>query len=64
VGIKCLETAVYGLCKRIEFFSTSILYSDSQTEIIQNNYVDAAKQLLEIAQNMTQTILAVVETRN
>ncbi|CAF0969629.1 unnamed protein product [Adineta steineri] len=64
VGIKCLETAVYGICKRIEFFSTSILYSDSQTEIIQNNYVDAAKQLLEIAQNMTQTILAVVETRN
>jgi len=25
VGIKCLETAVYGACKRIEIFSSSLL---------------------------------------
>ncbi|CAF2405115.1 unnamed protein product [Rotaria sp. Silwood2] len=68
VGIKCLETAVYGACKRIEIFSSSISEinddSDSQAKMIQNNYKDEANKLLETAQKQAQAILALAEARN
>ncbi|CAF0886498.1 unnamed protein product [Rotaria sp. Silwood1] len=68
VGIKCLETAVYGACKRIEIFSSSLSEinddSDSQTKMIQNNYKDEANKLLETAQKEAQAILALAEARN
>ncbi|CAF1235958.1 unnamed protein product [Rotaria magnacalcarata] len=68
VGIKCLETAVYGACKRIEIFSPSLLDSnddnDSEGKMIQNNYKDEANKLLETASKEAQTILALAEARN
>ncbi|CAF0922252.1 unnamed protein product [Rotaria sordida] len=68
VGIKCLETAVYGACKRIEIFSSSISEindgSDSLAMMIQNNYKDEANKLLTTAQKEAQTILALAEARN
>ncbi len=33
MGIKCLETAVYGACKRIEIFSSSLLENNTDTEL-------------------------------
>ncbi|CAF3071959.1 unnamed protein product [Rotaria socialis] len=68
VGIKCLETAVYGACKRIEVFSSSLLDSnddnDSEGKMIQTNYKDEANKLLETASKEAQTILALAEARN
>ena len=32
MGMKCLETAAYGACKRIEIFSSSLLESTDNTD--------------------------------
>ncbi|CAF3401446.1 unnamed protein product [Rotaria sp. Silwood1] len=71
VGIKCLETAIYGAYKRIEIFSLSLLKNtdnnndnESQTKISQNSYQEEANIYFQKAQKSIQIILNIDESRN
>ncbi|CAF0742867.1 unnamed protein product [Adineta steineri] len=71
VGIKCLETAAYGTCKRIEIFSSSLIEitdniheNDTQTKIPQKNYREEANTYFQTAQKYVQIILTIAECRN
>ncbi|CAF0927646.1 unnamed protein product [Rotaria sp. Silwood1] len=71
VGIKCLETAIYGAYKRIEIFSLSLLKNtdnnndnESQTKISQNSYQEEANIYFQKAQKSIQIILNIAESRN
>ncbi|CAF1026397.1 unnamed protein product [Adineta ricciae] len=68
MAIKCLETAVYGACKRLEFLSSSLIdnkndTSDSEVMTIRNTYLKTATKLLDDAQRESQSILTFVEER-
>ncbi|CAF0739034.1 unnamed protein product [Rotaria sordida] len=70
VGIKCLETAIYGACKRIEIFSLSLLKStdnnndnELQTKKSQNSYQEEANMYFQKAQKSIQIILNIAESR-
>ena len=57
VGIKCLETAVYGACKRIEIFSSTLIQNNDNSEdtesLIQNN--DNSEDTEPLIQNNDNT---------
>ncbi|UJR28334.1 hypothetical protein I4U23_009576 [Adineta vaga] len=72
IGVKCLETAVYGACKRIEIFSSSLIDitennttddTDSQSKISQKTYQEQAHTYLQTAQKSVSTILSIAESR-
>ncbi|CAF0999820.1 unnamed protein product [Rotaria magnacalcarata] len=71
VGIKCLDTAMYGALKRIETFSSSLLKNtdtiddnESQTKKTQKYYEEEAKTYFEKTQKYVQIILKLAESRN